>query len=485
MLFWASPRSSTSGGQLENFFKSADALLDPESDPRRPLLSAVIGGSREVLGRSAILSGTGLSTVTHMWSSMISGFALSEDTMTQNIFTGFTELGEDDVKRTLTELLADEDATDAGRWLVGRPRFTASFVEDAVNKNLGVKDTLRVYLSRMTVPRDAPRQGERIESTPALALSKLAKKDAITTIAGRVVPTPVWRFLTDAYWVSFGGLPVTNEDAGLVEFGLGYAEKVSAPDYIESVVLEPLVLVSARLYRNTMDPTTVDLEKLKEVRNSKSALGERYEFLVAEKLLGTLLASLPADFRPTTWSLPEWRFGYYAVTDANDETQTRLDLYSWLEEAMDPANDDVLRVRFPSNSAGPDIIFVLRDATRTRVLPIFAQCKFRKEQTDRDVRSALRTVDPALLHHARRDTTRPTPIAGEVNAARRKLTADFLDRTPVVRVVTSGKARTARRGVRYVPRGTVRDVEVVLDEADNERMFGPQVARYLNSLGEA
>lgn len=108
---------------------------------------------------------------------------------------------------------------------------------------------------------------------------------------------------------------------------------------------------------------------------------------------------------------------------------------------------------------------ILRDETRSHVLPIFVQCKFREQQTNREVNEALRTVDPALLPHEKRHTTRfgPKPIPG-VDATRREFRNDVLSRVPVMRVVTSGKAHP-RRGVRYVQRGAVRDVlgEVVLD----------------------
>ena len=125
---------------------------------------------------------------------------------------------------------------------------------------------------------------------------------------------------------------------------------------------------------------------------------------------------------------------------------------------------------------------MLRDETHEHVLPVFAQCKFREQETHWTLNEALRSVDPGLLHHEKRNSTRPEPIPA-VDADRRQLMTNALDDQRVIRVVTSGKACTSRRGVRAVQRGAVHDVEVVLDAEDNQRVFGAEMGGILNAQG--
>ena len=101
-------------------------------------------------------------------------------------------------------------------------------------------------------------------------------------------------------------------------------------------------------------------------------MGERFKYLVGECLADSVFGREGRDplkieaydvFEDLTVAVPEalrgqlerpsWLFGRWAID--GDE-----DFYLWLNKALDPREDRVLRVHFPGSDCGLDIVLVPR-----------------------------------------------------------------------------------------------------------------------------
>ena len=184
------------------------------------------------------------------------------------------------------------------------------------------------------------------------------------------------------------------------------------------------------------------------------------------------------DFFRDEWIAPEWRFGQVAVTEPDDTMETRLGFYSWMENVLDPGSTEY-RIRFPSNSAGPDIIFVLCNKTKTKVLPVFAQVKF---DLTADVNDAFRTVDPDLFHRDRGTT--PPAISEKLVKTHSRVLEKL--KFPVVRIVLSHRRTHSMEKLRLIPfsRGgrTDKDLCLLFDMRDNEWLFGRDFTQFVNQF---
>jgi len=161
-------------------------------------------------------------------------------------------------------------------------------------------------------------------------------------------------------------------------------------------------------------------------------------------------------------------------------------LYAWLITALDPTWEGA-RIFFPDNLAGPDIVAVLRDAARRRVMVVLVQVKFEKRV---DADHALLTVDPEKLHTVNRGAAPGRGKGQEHGIAKYDAQRDaFLAKiagTPVARVLVSGKATVDEVGTDVVPhaRGGAapQDLRIVLDGAQLDSVFGNELARLVRGL---
>ena len=305
------------------------------------------------------------------------------------------------------------------------------------------------------------------------------------------VMNPYQTALADAYWVSRGVHVPPLFNAASIEFGVGYATfQDSDPYVVGAVQFEPLVLeAAARCRARLSSPET--LEQFRRAVLSPSIAGKHFEYVVGDHLFQALLpegktmqeselvagVTVSEEFRGE-WERPKRWCGRDAYTGFDE------DFYSWMNDVLDPTSE-VVRVRYPENNAGPDIVVVLRDKTHRRVMLVLVQVKFAQKV---DAREALDTVDPSKLHHVNRGAT-PGPKQGEEHVLKKYATQhrDFLarlvrDAVPVVRVLVSGAASVGVVGSELVPhvRGSgagQHDLQLIVDDAQLTSLLGDELVQ--------
>ena len=465
-------------------------------DPRtslRPLLSPVISGVEEALGRFPIICGTGLSLSTE-WRSIVSRQATKDD-LARFVFCDFPPLEVDQVRKLLLSLLnCERDArfAEAAEWLSGRPRYTTYFIETAIEKNLSVSELLDNYVAEMTLPPSRAVVGS--SRTPAQAFERLGAEPAEFKVVGTLVANPFESALMDAYWVSQGLMDRLGGNPALIELGLGFAGLVdtAVSNGIDGrLVSEPLVLESAFHFRAQL--SRFGERTLQQVQDSDSEMGSRFEYLATERivqcltkgplqdcaLLGDLGKSLPPKFQGI-WEVPSRRCGRMAFTGDDG-------VFEWFSDVLDPLSSTV-RSRFPGNFAGPDALVVLSDSDHKRVLILSIQEKFRDNV---DVTSALLTTDLSKLYHVNRGEPMGTGkgqehVTKKYDEGLKALLARIGDTVPVVRILVSGASTISSVSSGLVPhsRGPIggHDLLLVVDNSKLDDVFGARLAAVLRGL---
>ena len=454
----------------------------------RPLLSPVLEGVRKTLGRHPIVSGTGLSLMRE-WKSLVSGMTIGTPTA-RFVFTDFQTLTVEETKTLLTKLLRVKGQTcvyEAAEWLAGRPRFVATFIEDVATKNLTIDSYLKEFVALNTALPVEDLDSRIAPRTPAEALRRLSMEPGETRMMGAKVFNPYRQALTDMFWLSAGQLPRRAHNPALIEFGLAYAAFFSnggQEDVDAEVRPEALVLEAAHQRLMTFSREEFYLDLIRDVQDSPSAMGERFEVLVAELLVDAfcgldfethrLLSGIAVpDTMKGQWERPPWRYGRFAIKGDDG-------FYAWINQALDPS-EEILRIRFPGTNGGPDIVFVLHSADRKRTLLVLVQCKFEKEASDTE--GALYTVDPFMLHSQLRGTEKQRVI--KEHQADHAALMTRLANVAVFRMLVSGAANVETKTslVSYKRGGRQgNDLQIIVDARHTEELFGSAVANELKKL---
>lgn len=475
------------GKVLEGMFNTR--TVGARATPR-PLLSAIISGMDDALGRFPVILGTGLSLTTD-WDTLTS--AAATDDTSRFIFNDFLTLKKNEVRAFLVRLLNCEDdprLDEVCEWLVGRPRWTTYFVKIVIAERKTVSEVLDSFVERMTNPENTTFRG------PAYFIKQLRDKPASFSVAGTSVPNPHTSMLMDAYFVSMGQPPRMAKSPALIELGLGYAAPVGKSDRrdpgVDALVNdEALVLEAARRSRELLP--TLHTEKLHDLQDSATAMGERFEYIASEHVLaalchgklennalfGNLEESIPEGFKGE-WEFPAWRCGHWAMADGDAFPDKIL-------AALDP-NADVVRVWFPDNNAGPDLFALVRDTKHERVMLVLVQYKL---AIDVNMSEALLRVDPSKLYHVNRGKPPGNDKGQEhVRQGKKEAVQRFLDdltthKVAVVRVLFSGAASVTggSTGVEKHSRGSGGDdLRIIVDDTMNVAVLGEQLADTIRKL---
>jgi len=445
----------------------------------RPLLSPVLSGVRAALSRDPVISGTGLS-LSREWKSIVSEMAT--DPTRRFVFYDFQPLTPAECRILLQRTLNCKDdprLNEAAEMLSGRPRFVTFFIETAVAKNLSISQLLNTYVTELTDP-DPNLHNKR---SPAFAFARLEREPEKFMVLGLDNYNPCRTALVDAFWVSVGYGNIVASNPALIELGLGYAEPTK--DDVQAFIRnEPLVLEAACRCRDL--DSEFQTSFLKSVQTSAAELGNRFEYVATDRLLAQLcnqafemspllqgFAGVPQNLR-TTWELPKRYCGRLAY-QGDDK------VYGWMMDVLNPASSTV-RVRRPSNSAGPDLIVVPRNAAHNAVAVFLVQYKY---ATKFVLAEALLTVDPSKLFHQNRGKSEEHVLEG--HAKKLALLLKKLANVPVVRVLVSGASKVDKVQTSLVPHTRGKggsDLLIVVDNEQLDIVFGKELAEVLRALKE-
>ena len=456
--------SSTIGGEQNSKHTSIDL---------RSFVSPVLSTLRENTLHGPIVSGTGVS--------LLATFRSFESAMgvkpmhEQFRYSNFPPFQKQNVLSYLSNLLEITDNADiesASVWLQGRPRFCTGFIDWVLGSpKHEIKDVLKNYVDFMTISREGVITKENSSArTPRHALDRLKTPDPELT---KLYPDRDLRTcaLLGLFYVEYGVKDVVVTNAlGLVEFGLAYPSTESGAGEHAVVAPEPLVLQAGRESRTEgfLD------QHMQSTSDDPAAAGNRFEYVVADRLLprmfqGALESSqffrgikLPENLKGV-WKLTEPKYGRVA-----EPCQDGQAFYNWIKHAIviEEWNQAVppLGMIFPDNLLGPDIVAILQkiDAANKTIVDIallFVQIKF--VGTTVNGEQAIRTVDPELFHHYKRDDDKPKPIA--LYHEEHKAFLKSIKNIPLIRLVVSGSSEVRKVRPGPVQRGKTTDVCVVID----------------------
>jgi hypothetical protein len=305
-------------------------------------------------------------------------------------------------------------------------------------------------------------------------------------------------FLMWTSWISLGHSQIVKTNGIFVELDLAHAQSFGRNNTVyANLKQEPFVLEAANQRR--LQEEDYFLEKiLLQVQDSHSAIGMRFEYVVAQKLSALFRAdrwqNLVSELRgenglsktwlKINWKFPPTKFGMFAVS-----LKGYKHFFEWMQTVLDPADNTSLRVCFPDAHAGPDIVVVLTDVRSKRVLPVLVQVKYCVKLSGKQQENVERTVDPGLLYCTmKRGTKKQRRINGATfyhDALMKRL-----EGVAVLRLVVSGKALQA--GEPHVQSivckrngKEITDLSVVLDSSRRLEMFGEKIANVLDTLDDA
>jgi hypothetical protein len=536
---------------LVNGFKSRSG----KTDSFRAMLGPVVSGVTDFASRSPIISGTGLTLVEHRHiKEMVSNMAVMSNT--NWICCEFTRFIPKDVQSLIEYCLGDglpkQELRRVSSLLQGRPRFTTTTIEELVKQNISFDQAYDWILNTFTkkplvasaVPRTPYESFERLANTPpslpvGISLNPSTTTTAITTSSSSSsssfnIPPPAstrvntaWiDILLEAFLVSAGFEAIVSRNPSLVEFGLGYAISIIVADtYVEvntTIKFEPLILEAGCNYRNDIMRNEFDLKLVKSVQDMSNAMGSRYEYPVALRLLPALFPDGDVPFESTSllvqattllqqhpdgkyfcglWKLKPRVNGCFAVQGDGDT------FYDWLSDVLPawkrrgvPSGDAGIGLCFPAESVGPDVGAVV--VKGDLVMLIFIQVKLVKTLSDSKIRAAGYTVDPLLFNHTNRSDDTTTTSSSSINNTTKakpknvpikkyeKQQQQFLKcikDVPVIRILVSGAADIPSEPfIQFVDNGrggTIQhDLMLNIGPSQLEGVFGNELAKAFRGL---
>lgn len=462
---------------------------------RRSLISPILAAIRSAMGRSPIISGTGLSLV-EVYRSFETAIS-SVSTFERNCFSDFPRMSFDEVGALLGRVLnlTERERIRASRWLEGRPRFTTDFLHLRLNHMRGTNgeatsfdETLKKYISLMTVGAS---RYNTLARTPRQALERLKE---ITQSQQSLEPDRNLRTtaLLALFLIEYGVEDIILEDAlGLVECGLAFP-RPDRSGMKACVVPEPLLLEAGRQSR-TEGFLNVQVTV---AASSASMMANNFEYVVADRVIPLLVkrpfesnyminVSIPAIFKGG-WSLAGSSYGRVGEYAGNDGER----FYRWMDRVLDleqwSSENPPMGMMMPNRYVGPDVVAVLlrRDERTGKVAKVALMFVHVKLTLNLVGEGAMRTVDPSLFSHTKRDSQQPRVL--ERFAKDQKAFVTKIANVPVVRVIVSGVSRVTRKiKSGTVKRGRMTDLIIVVDGVNAVELAGREFVDKIKRLKRA
>ena len=440
-----------------------------ESLGLRPVLSVILHETKDAVKRLPILAGTDM-TLLEEWTSIITTMGVKPDF----IFTDFPLLDFDEVKAMLKQFLVVRNELDnlAANWLIGRPRWVAQFITEAIEGNKFMTEHIYDFVRSMTRDDDDSRQPQ--PRTIFASFQRLARKQLKAEIAGQTISNPYDAALQDAFLLSMGFPILPRESPLLLELGVGFT--VAGAPQKTILNLEPVVLETCRLL--VQNDLKFRMEFLRSVSEDKANLGKRFEIIAAEGLLNNL-TSLSLETHPILKDveLPAVFRGNWEMKLDHDHLYGKVARKaSGSSEFYKTQNESIL---FPDDYAGPDAILMLRKRAENGQpsgpqLTILMQDKVR---VNFDFDKALLSVNPFKLHHTKRGKIDEAVVAG-VAEAHESYLSNLRD--PVIRVIVSVLKPFEGDHVQLIPNGRgSHDLLLILDTTNGHLVYGHELWDYV------
>jgi hypothetical protein len=428
------------------------------------------------------------------------------------------------------------------RWLVGRPRWTATFLSIYLtctseptlrttsgqfnDKEARLLEALDRYVCALTKgprkPGEELRRDSQMLAGGASAFSAVARycrrvegKKAALTTSGRAIDGSGTTFQHQIRDLVLGGVPtVIHEDAEqLIEFGLAAVNSVFRNGAVSGIVNEPLVVEAARNYY-LVTVKLVQALMTEAVNDASSAsvylnLFELLSLAAIQAKFDTIGRGQVGDVLGVeTWRVPsKSAYGVLALKcDTMEET------VAWLESAVQSRLDGMVApFCLPDNMFGPDMVFLRWNDEHDSFRPVFAQKdKFKNVSQmphhETEVQQgAMLTITPSLLYHTNRDAANPQACVTVAcqdrwTAVRQTLlyVGDGAQRRPTTRLmiqVTTEATATTASGLVHLDDGPAtdkrctsptctrdHDTVVSIDKVNASTFFGTDVAELLDKL---
>jgi hypothetical protein len=325
----------------------------------------------------------------------------------------------------------------ACKWLRGRPRWTATFIETALMRTnkpggqvtrgrfgeseLPFIQALDWYIQVMTCSYGnmSPRSSWSLARATAFALvrdmeTKYAVKQAPKCVKEmQEVLRAFWNGVFD-YAIDGSPQQLTGCGTDLIESGVALiagSDNNDTKTVFTAVIDEPLMVEAAV---NHFKLETMVQAKLLERKDSAIGQGDAFELALLphikmkfDAILKEQLSSVVPTSEQNRFTLsPRSAYGLLAVN-----CESMSDTWDWIERSTDTQSlrfeNQVPPFCFPDNACGPDLLFLLWNQEFTEYQPVLCQAKFRKKV---DQVKAIRTIIPELLYHEKRDTPASTTL---------------------------------------------------------------------------
>ena len=425
--------------KLPHFFLSSDGKS--ERSAYKAFVQGFTGLSEEIpiLGYP-VFSGTGLSL--HALQSETKS-VMAKPLLHEPVFTGMKPLAVPEITAYLQLFLNLEGVGSdliehVAKWLCGRPRWAATFVETFLQQKSRregyaassgkfteherpIIQAIDRYVERVTT--DANQSDRRLswtlgESSAYAAVSKLYTRRLDNNNQWLVISQ-----LKDAsfkFALSGSAMTVRDTTARLIEYGIasvvtriGKGDEPS--DYVDCRIDEPLIVQSCINF--------FGIDKLLEVemalKRGESEKGNGFEHFLLPAIQGNfskvMIEQLKVDIGD---------FGDYSVPKLSSygvlarECSGIDETLNWLSNSMDARFEGIVEpFCFPDESIGPDLMFFLRNLVYEMRLCV-VQGKF-KYKVKNQV-GALRTIEPKQFYQESRKLGRNSSPASVMTEAQRE-----------------------------------------------------------------
>ena len=304
------------------------------------------------------------------------------------------------------------------KWLRGRPRWTATFVEEflvrqektsydgrkgnfATKEDRAIVQAMDRYLEDMTTKerRKSWLGGNRTAFT---AFEVFDGKNRLPRAELNEIERVIYRF-------ALGEKPelLTEDSRRLIEIGvaaLKISETSLASDDVVAYVDEPLIVEAGINYYGLEE-----LIKRDFAAQNDGGLGDGYEKLCIRPLQFQLIRNLQEAFHKNQFQYHISTRSAYGVVARSSKGQKATNLAEtmiWLEQARGASFEGLLPpILLPDDLFGPDLVCLMWEKQFKKYRFIICQSKYKTEQSQRE---ALLTLTPALFYHSNRGKT-PTP----------------------------------------------------------------------------
>lgn len=304
------------------------------------------------------------------------------------------------------------------KWLTGRPRWTATFLEEFFvrspkPKNFTTKgifeDNEKLLVQALDrYIHDMTELDRRQSWTGSNGTARTAIQKAMTTINNRETLNDLELAL---YHFTFGGNThlITKSTKYLIEIGVARLKLAGTEDpdrnTYKVTVDEPLMVEAGirHVGLNTLAKWGL------KVRHNSNGEGDSFEEIAVVALRSRLKEVLGTTFPDSNplakLSVPTKSSYGVMVKSCKGQGQEKIgDLLDWIDSATSATFEgSVPPFCFPSELFGPDVVCLLRDDDDyQKIGTVLCQAKFKKQQSQTD---ALRSTVPEWLFYEKKDTT--------------------------------------------------------------------------------